>query len=428
MGWGAVLPHPSVSADWVGWQVADAAGIQFRMLNRRKGAAVHGPRAQMDRVLYRGHMQAALQEQPNLTMQAGTVDDLLLGEQGVEGLTVEGGGVVHAKSVVLTTGTFLRGLIHRGRQTTPAGRAGDEPAVGLALTLERLRFPLGRLRTGTPPRLVGRTIDWARCEPQPGDRRPQPFSFMHDSLPRAGAQLTCHSVHTTQSAHGVISAAVSAGQAPWFEGGGSDDGVGVGPRYCMSIETKVRRFPEREHHIWLEPEGLPEHTDWVYPSGISTGLPEDVQLEFLRCIPGLESVEIAKAGYCIESVTNSFTSILLDCALGLWFACQLMACAVYCSCVRRYDYVAPQQLKQTLESSLLPGLYLAGQINGTTGYEEAAAQGIVAGCNAGLASSRPGSDEVLELGRGDAYIGVLIDDLQRLGADEPYRMFTSRAE
>lgn len=243
--------------------MADAAGIQFRMLNRRKGAAVHGPRAQMDRVLYRSHMQATLRAVPNLTMQAGTVDDLVLGENGVKGLTVEGAGVVDAKSVVLTTGTFLRGLIHRGRHTTPAGRAGDEPAVGLAQTLERLRFPLGRLRTGTPPRLVGATIDWAKCIPQPGDERPQPFSFMHSSVPRAKAQLRCHSIHTTQRAHDVVRAAVAAGLAPWFEGGESDDGIGVGPRYCMSIETKVRRFPERAHHIWLEPEGLAEHTDLV---------------------------------------------------------------------------------------------------------------------------------------------------------------------
>ena len=280
-------------------RVADHAGVQFRLLNRKKGPAVHGPRAQMDRVLYRQKMQAELAATPNLTLRAGTVEDLTLDSNGeVAGLTVgEGGDPIHARRVILTTGTFLRGIIHRGRETTPAGRAGDEPSVGLALTLEQMQFPLGRLKTGTPPRLLGSTIDWARTLPQPGDEQPQPFSFLHQpgAAPPGSAlaalqaeggpgQLACASVRSTHEGHQIIRDAVTSGKAPWFESTGLDgaDGAGVGPRYCMSIETKVRRFPERTHHIWLEPEGLPEHTDLVYPSGISTGLPADVQLEFLR--------------------------------------------------------------------------------------------------------------------------------------------------
>lgn len=398
-------------------RVADHAGIQFRLLNRKKGPAVHGPRAQMDRVLYREKMQGELRATPNLTLCAGTVNDLSLDTNGeVDGLSVSGtDGIISARQVILTTGTFLRGIIHRGRETTPAGRAGDEPSVGLALTLEKLQFPLGRLKTGTPPRLIGSTIDWNMALRQPGDEQLQPFSFLHTpgqpasgsalaSLavedPSGSGQLDCASVRSTHEGHEIIRQAVASGKAPWFETSGLDgqDGAGVGPRYCMSIETKVRRFPERTHHIWLEPEGLPQHTDVVYPSGISTGLPADVQLAFLRTIPGLEQVEIAAghSGYCIE-----------------------------------YDYVAPQQLLPTLESSLCPGLYFAGQINGTTGYEEAAAQGLIAGANAALAarSSRSGGGkESFVIPRSEAFMGVLVDDLQRLGADEPYRMFTSRAE
>ncbi len=397
-------------------RVADHAGIQFRLLNRKKGPAVHGPRAQMDRVLYREKMQVELAATPNLTLRAGTVEDLSLDSNGeVAGLSVCGAdGIISARQVILTTGTFLRGIIHRGRETTPAGRAGDEPSVGLALTLEKLRFPLGRLKTGTPPRLLGSTIDWKMTQPQPGDEHLQPFSFLHSvGQPAPGSalaslvdavggpgQLDCASVRSTHEGHEIIRQAVASGKAPWFETSGLDgqNGAGVGPRYCMSIETKVRRFPERTHHIWLEPEGLPQHTDVVYPSGISTGLPADVQLAFLRTIPGLEHVEIAAghSGYCIE-----------------------------------YDYVAPQQLLPTLESTLCPGLYFAGQINGTTGYEEAAAQGLIAGANAALAaraSSSGGGKDTFVVPRSEAFIGVLVDDLQRLGADEPYRMFTSRAE
>eukprot|EP01052_Picozoa_sp_SAG31_P016881 SAG31_NODE_1134_length_9737_cov_13.245798_9_plen_578_part_00 len=411
-------------------QVADAAAIQYRMLNQSKGPAVRGPRAQMDRVLYRHHMQAELKSVPGLILQAGSVEDLLLqpanrtstatvkhgagnrSEPAVRGVRLSCGQELVADQVVLTTGTFLRGLIHRGRETTPAGRAGDAPSVGLALTLERLGFPLGRLKTGTPPRLDGRTIDWKQCLRQAGDDPPSPFSFLSSpaKLPCCqidGGQADTWSIRTSQSSQAVVAKAVAAGLAPWFQeevvadaagdpavNGSRKRGPGPapkGPRYCMAIETKVARFPDRTHNVWLEPEGW--ETDVVYPAGLSTGLPGDVQREFLRLIPGLEMVEIVADGYCIE-----------------------------------YDFIDPRQLAPSLESSLLPGLWLAGQINGTTGYEEAAAQGLMAGGNAGLsATGRP----PLILDRGEAYIGVLIDDLSRsstAGIWEPYRMFTSRAE
>ncbi len=362
-------------------RVADAAGIQFRMLNRSKGPAVRGPRAQADRQLYRMAMQQELSQQQQLSIIEGAVNALVISNGQVCGVVTEDGRQLLSRAVVLTTGTFLNGLIHIGEKKIPAGRVGDPPARGLSQQLADAGLQLGRLKTGTPARLDGKTITWNILEEQKGDNPPIPFSFLNDKI--TSPQVSCFITHTTRQTHQIIAQNIS--RSPLFSG----QIEGTGPRYCPSIEDKIHRFSAKDsHQIFLEPEGLSDDT--VYPNGISTSLPEDVQDAFIHSIPGLESVRIIRPGYAIE-----------------------------------YDHVDPRELDHGLAVKAMPGLFLAGQINGTTGYEEAAAQGLIAGLNA--ARMAAGLDHAV-FDRAEGYLGVMVDDLITRGVTEPYRMFTSRAE